>query len=109
MIFGEDDAPKPACNLKDGDRMDDFTFYRSMLRGLVNSGVKGLYHETKIEPISKDCFGDWIDDEFDGIADYALKIYDDWWSFNFADATKVSNTLIGIHYKNMEACNFERI
>lgn len=26
-----------------------------------------------------------------------------------SDATDVSNTLIGMHYKNMESCNFERI
>jgi len=43
------------------------------------------------------------------MADSVKKVYDDMWSFTIADATKVSNKLIGVWYKNLDACDFERI
>ena len=68
FVFGEN-SQKPACNLQEGDRMDDFVFYRKMVGGILNAGVKGMYHETTVEPIAEDCFGDWIDSDLDEIAD----------------------------------------
>jgi hypothetical protein len=41
--------------------------------------------------------------------DTVKKIMDDWWSFTLTDATEVSDKLISMHYKNMEACQIERI
>jgi len=89
--------------------MDDFVFYRELIKGMINSSVKGLYHETALEPISQDCFGNWIDDEVNTVVDEVKKIKDDIWSFTFKDASNVSNTLIHMHYQNMAACDFKRI
>jgi len=109
-VFGESEEPKPVCNLKEGDRMDDFVFFREAVQGIINSGVKGLYHETtEARPIPEECFGDWIDRDLVQVNQWVSKVYDDWWSFTLKDAQKVSNKLIDMHYKNMDACHFERI
>ena len=104
-VFDETEVPAK-CVIKASDRMEDFVFFRNVMKGMINSGVKGMYHETTIaQPISEDCFGDWIDTEMDEAVETVSKIADDIWSFKFEDATNVSNKLINMHYKNMDACN----
>lgn len=76
---------------------------------MINSAVKGLYHEQSERPISEDCFGDWIDVEFQKLGAYKDKVFDDFWSLSFSDATTVSDIFINGWYKNIEACQFERI
>lgn len=108
-IYGEDPVEVPQCNLQDGDRMDDTIFYREMVKGIVNSYVKGKYHEDSDRPVSEECFGDWIDSDLDTLVGYKDKLFDDFWSIGYEDATKVSHILTNGWYKNLEACDFERI
>jgi hypothetical protein len=107
-IFGEEPVA-PKCNLKPEDRMSDTIFYREMIQGIYNSAVKGLYHETSERPISEDCFGDWIDVELSKVEDFGSSIIDDFWTFKLQDAKDAADLMINAHYKNAEACQFQRI
>jgi len=89
--------------------MADTVFYREIVQGMVNSSVKGLYHEDSERPISEDCFGDWMDVELGKLGQYKDKLFDDFWTITMSDATDVANIFINGHYKNFEACQFERI
>jgi hypothetical protein len=99
----------PACHLNPEDRIPDSIFYREMIQGMYNSSVKGLYHEDSTRPISKDCFGDWIDVEINKLDDIKNKFMDDFWSVGLTDAQFASDTIVNAWYKNMDICEFERI
>lgn len=103
----QDEVPK--CHLNPEDRLPDSVFYREVIQGMVNSSVKGLYHEDSERPISEDCFGDWIDVEINKVVAVKDKFMDDFWSVNIGDAQMAATTIINAHYKNFDLCQFERI
>lgn len=109
MIFDYNTENVQECKLKDGDRLPDTVFYRELMQGVFNSSVKGWYHEDTERPISEDCFGDWMDAEISKIHNIVKKGHDDFWSVTLSDATNVATTAINMHYKNMDACKFEKI
>lgn len=80
-------------------------WWRKFIGGVWNAVIKGTYHEDSKRPISEDCFGDWMHDEFmNKIHAPWHKLKDDFWSFGIDDAYVVGKTLVDMHYKNMEAC-----
>lgn len=74
-----------------------------MMYGITNAGVKGLYHDSKANPISKDCFGAWMDADIAKLGAFAQKL-DDPWSIKADDAKAAFGTLVDMHYKNFGAC-----
>ena len=98
-----------ACNLKPEDRMNEFTFYRTLVGATYNSAIKGMYHEDSARPISEECFGDSLETEMAKVVPILHKLKDDFWSVDLHDAQTVTNTIIDAGYKNAWACQFEKV
>lgn len=89
--------------------MPDTEFYRELLGGLWNAVIKGTYHEDSARPISEECMGDWMNGEFAKVVKNGKKILADWSAYPIEDAYATGKILVDMHYKNMEACQFERV
>ena len=104
-------APKPEqpiCQIDESEQMDDTEFLRKMWGGIYKSSMKGLYRSS-IDIISDECLGDWMNDSFTGMYALIEKFQNDPFSISIDEAKKVMDDLIDMKFKNVEACQFEKV
>lgn len=90
--------------------MKDQIFAREYFGQVYNQAVRGLYQTTEERPVSEDCFGSWIDDEIvNNLKPLYEKTMNDWWSITREDSERWCNSWLELHYKNMEACQFQKV
>lgn len=60
-------------------------------------------------PISDDCFGDWIDDMWAPIHSLGHKMHEDPWTVEKKEVAAAGKAWLDIAYKNAEVCQFKKI
>ena len=86
--------------------IDDFNFMNKMFQTMYSSFIQGLYR-APTNPISEDCFGEWISADFD----FINKFFDELAEFRvpYNDAKTLANGIVDGIYKNERACKFSKV
>jgi len=90
------------------ETIKDGVYLRKLLGAMHNAGVKAMYGAA-YDPISEDCFGDWIDPMWAPIHDAFHKMHDDLFSPTYEDWARAGKAWLDISYKNMDECQFKKI
>jgi len=99
---------QPSCQIDESLIMGDTEFMRKMIGGMYKSSMKGLY-KSSTDIISDECMGDWMNDSFTGVFALIEKFQNDPFSISIDEAKKAMDDLIDMKYKNIEACQLEKV
>lgn len=79
-----------------------------MAQTSVQSFTKGFYR-TNEDVISDECFGEWIEPKVKEVFGIAKKWHNDVWTVSLKDAETGALDIVDSHWKNRDACQFEKI
>lgn len=75
-----------------------------------NAFVKNWYGETDTHPISEQCLGDWMVEDFDNFWPVFMKLAKGhWYDIALEEATAAVDGVLNILYKNASECKFHEI
>ena len=64
-------------------------------------------YRTSTSPISEECFGEWMNDDFDFMHNFFKELYN--FRVPYDDAKKFANDVVDGMYKNHRACQFGKV
>lgn len=80
-----------------------------MKYNLWNSAVKGFYNEKNANPVSKECYGEWMTPKINNIAVLGDKyINGDIWTITKEEAETAATDMIDLAFENVAKCGYER-
>lgn len=89
---------------KSGD-LKDFEMIRKVYYTVWNSMVKGFYKTGRKNPVSEECFGDWMDElEADMTETFGLVDQGKFSEVKASSLKKITSGVIDVFYKNWEVC-----
>lgn len=88
--------------------MENNEFFVKLLQSIWRGAVKGSYHADN-QPISEECFGEWLIPKVTEIKDFASIAYEDPMAVALEDYHSIGMSAIDIHYKQQQECKFIEI
>ena len=88
---------------------DDVTFVRGMFYHMWNGFVKGLYSSQKANIVSEECFGAWVDTDFENLSNVAETLFEKFEGITYDEAITAGNNVVDIVYKNLDFCQFSKV
>jgi len=100
---------KPVCDYKDDETLTTLDFYVQLKYSMWNGAVKGIYNETKANPVTKECYGEWMTPKIESVMLVADKFDSgDIWTITKDEAEGAAENLIDLVFENTSKCGFER-
>ena len=91
---------------------EDFLRYHEIIRQIMQKSyiqsVRGMYHE-QYDPITEECFGEWIEPTWQKGYDLAHQWREDSDSITAVQMKDTTDSIIDAVYKNHQACQFEKV
>lgn len=101
---------QPTCEVKAEDQLHIGEFIRKFKYGTYNGFVKGWYGETEDHPISEQCMGDWMHEDFQHVWPVVKKLFrGHWYEIGHKDATNAADAMLNMIYKNIEECGWIQV
>ena len=72
----------------------------------VYQGLYGIAGEA--DAPKEDCFGEWMPEDMEFIADYFHRLGHDFWSITYEDTTELSYDIVDLMFLNDQYCHFRQ-
>ena len=100
----------PTCEVKQEDQLHFGQFIRKFKYGTYNGFVKGWYGEEEEHPISEQCMGDWMHEDFQKFWPVAKKLFrGHWFEIAHQEATDAADSFLNMIFKNVESCEWLKV
>jgi hypothetical protein len=99
-----------ACGINSSQNMEFHTFTRKAVRTVLNSAVKGFYHDPRADLLDEKCMGPWVDTKLEQSKDTLGKIWHgDIWGVSHNDLKALTGNFWDILLDNIDDCSIYRM
>ena len=100
---------EPKCHFDESENMTTYEFAKKMHYTVINSFARGWYGDSRQNLISDQCFGSWMNNEYDDIHYVINEFKEGNFFLKRDDVLKAGDAVIDHLWKNGHECEFYRM